>query len=62
KSLKGARVHGWNDHRVVMALAIAGLRAEGETNIDTAESISVSFPEFVDCLRQLGADLSYSRG
>ncbi len=62
KSLKGARVHGWNDHRVVMALAIAGLRAEGETNIDTAESISVSFPEFVDCLRQLGADLSYSGG
>ncbi len=46
--LKGAKVHGYNDHRLVMALAIAGLAAEGITTVDTAESTSVTFPGFVE--------------
>jgi len=32
---------------VVMSLAIAGLNAEGETVIDTAEAVNVTFPDFV---------------
>lgn len=44
--LKGCRVSGHDDHRVVMALAIAGLNAEGETVIETAEAMNVTFPEF----------------
>jgi 3-phosphoshikimate 1-carboxyvinyltransferase len=35
--LKAASVTGYKDHRVVMALAVAGLQVEGETIIDTAE-------------------------
>lgn len=50
--LKGCHVSGHYDHRVVMALAIAGLNAEGETIIDTAEAVNVTFPEFVDLIYQ----------
>ncbi len=52
--IKGAEVHGWDDHRVVMALAVAGLLA-GETTIDAVESVSVSYPGFFDELRKVGA-------
>lgn len=53
--LKGTEVHGYDDHRMVMALAIAGLAAEGETVVDTAESASVTYPTFVEDMRTLGA-------
>ena len=55
--LHGAKVHGYHDHRMVMALAVAGLAAEGETIIDTAESISVTYPGFIDDFSALGAKL-----
>ncbi len=45
--LTGCRVNGCDDHRIVMALAVAGLNSEGETLIDSAEAINVTFPEFV---------------
>jgi 3-phosphoshikimate 1-carboxyvinyltransferase len=48
--LKGARIRGHADHRIVMAFAVAGLGAEGETVIDTAESASVTFPGFFTLL------------
>ncbi len=53
--LKGTRVHGYDDHRMVMALSIAGLAAEGETIVDTAESAGVTYPDFVDDMAGLGA-------
>jgi len=43
--LKGCKLEGYGDHRVVMSLAIAGLNAEGETVIDTAEAVNVTFPD-----------------
>jgi 3-phosphoshikimate 1-carboxyvinyltransferase len=57
KSLRGAYLHGWNDHRIVMALAIAGLKAEGETTVDNADSVGISFPGFVDVMRKLGSNI-----
>ncbi len=45
-SLKGAEVSGHGDHRVIMALAIAALQAEGETVIDDDSAVSITFPEF----------------
>lgn len=59
KSLNGGVVHGWGDHRIVMALSVAGLKAEGETTIDNAESIAISFPDFVDSMNKLGADIKF---
>lgn len=53
--LKGTRVHGYDDHRMVMALSIAGLGAEGETIVDTAESAGITYPGFVEDMAGLGA-------
>ena len=55
--LVGTRVDGRHDHRVVMALAVAALIADGETTIETAESVDVSYPGFAEDLRALGAQV-----
>lgn len=55
-ALKGTEVHGYNDHRIVMALAIAGMGAEGRTSVDTAESAGVTYPDFIKDMKALGAD------
>ncbi|MCQ1536493.1 3-phosphoshikimate 1-carboxyvinyltransferase [Methanosarcina sp. KYL-1] len=55
-SLKGAALHGWHDHRIVMALSIAGM-VVGNTTIDTTESISVSYPDFFKDMCELGAKI-----
>jgi len=59
--LHGAVVNGHDDHRIVMALAIAGFIAEGETIIDTAESAEVTYPGFVEDFQSLGADISIQK-
>ncbi len=56
--LRGTGVRGHGDHRVVMALAVAGLAADGETVIDTAESAAVTFPNFRELMVSLGADIT----
>ncbi len=53
--LTGCDVHGYDDHRMVMSLAIAGLAAKGQTTVDTAGSLGVTFPSFVEDMRKLGA-------
>ncbi len=55
RALHGAAVDGYDDHRIVMSLAIAGLVAEGTTTITTAESVNISYPGFFDDLKKLGA-------
>ena len=55
--LRGAHVSGHGDHRVVMALAVAGMACEGRTSIETAESAQITFPTFLHDMRALGADL-----
>lgn len=44
--LEGAKIDAQGDHRIAMAFAVAGLIAEGKTEIEGAESIRTSFPEF----------------
>jgi 3-phosphoshikimate 1-carboxyvinyltransferase len=56
-ALHGAGVSGRDDHRIVMALALAGCVAKGETVIDTAEAAAVTYPSFVDDFKALGADM-----
>ena len=58
--LAGAQLEGRGDHRIVMALAVAGLVAEGETTVTDAEDVAVSFPGFFDVLYDLGATVSRS--
>ncbi|MGA1865433.1 MAG: 3-phosphoshikimate 1-carboxyvinyltransferase [bacterium] len=53
--LNGSHVNGYHDHRVVMALSLAGMIASGQTVIDTAEAVSVTFPNYADIMKRIGA-------
>jgi 3-phosphoshikimate 1-carboxyvinyltransferase len=55
--LHGAKVSGWHDHRIVMALTVAGL-VVGDTVIDTAESVKISYPGFFETMKTLGGDIT----
>jgi 3-phosphoshikimate 1-carboxyvinyltransferase len=55
--LKGTQVHGYDDHRMVMSLVVAGLAADGETVVDTAEAVDVTYPSFVEDMRRIGANI-----
>jgi 3-phosphoshikimate 1-carboxyvinyltransferase len=50
QTLHGATIDSGGDHRIAMAFSVAALRAEGETQIQGAESAAISFPEFFDLL------------
>ncbi len=56
--LTGTDVHGYDDHRMVMALAIAGMGAKGNTIIDTAESINITYPSFISDMVTIGAKIN----
>jgi 3-phosphoshikimate 1-carboxyvinyltransferase len=51
--LEGARVDSAGDHRVAMALAVAGVIADGTTEIEGAECVDISYPGFFDDLESL---------
>ena len=55
KGVKGAVVHSRHDHRIAMACAVAGLRAQGDVTIEEAQAINKSYPDFYEHLQQLGA-------
>jgi 3-phosphoshikimate 1-carboxyvinyltransferase len=48
RPLEGARVQSHRDHRIAMALAVAGLLADGTTEIEDAECVEISYPGFFD--------------
>lgn len=48
--LIGARVDSFDDHRIAMAFAVAGLLTRGETEIDRAACVEISFPGFFETL------------
>jgi len=54
RKLRGAPVSGSGDHRLTMALAVAGLLADGETTIADGESVTVSYPGFWEDIQQIG--------
>lgn len=51
--LTGGKVRAHNDHRIAMSLAIAATRAAEPVEIDEAESVSKSYPQFWEHLKQL---------
>lgn len=55
--LKGVKVDSRMDHRIAMALSLAGLISEGVTEVDGAESVSVTYPGFVESMKKLGAKM-----
>jgi 3-phosphoshikimate 1-carboxyvinyltransferase len=60
QQLQGAMVYSHHDHRIAMALAVAALKAAGDTLINDAEAINKSYPAFYEHLQKLGASLHES--
>ncbi|MCL5272292.1 MAG: 3-phosphoshikimate 1-carboxyvinyltransferase, partial [Gammaproteobacteria bacterium] len=55
--LHGATVDGFGDHRTVMALCTAALSAEGMTLINDAEAINKTYPNFIQDMQSLQAQV-----
>ncbi|ATO51212.1 3-phosphoshikimate 1-carboxyvinyltransferase [Brevibacillus laterosporus] len=51
--LHGTEINSMGDHRIGMAMAIAGLASQGETIVRQAEAIDVSFPGFANLLASI---------
>lgn len=52
--LNATTIHGYHDHRIVMAAAIGALSAEGNSIITSAEAVAKSYPNFFEHLASLG--------
>ena len=57
KPLTGASVDSHDDHIIAMALAVAGLFAQGETRVKDAQCASVTFPRFFEIMNKAGANI-----
>lgn len=56
-TLRGAVVSSFSDHRIAMALSIAGLAATGETVVENTACVAKSYPDFLYAMQSLGADM-----
>ena len=54
----GARVITHLDHRIAMSFLVLGLGSEHAVHVDDANVIRTSFPEFMDLMTGLGANIS----
>ncbi len=55
--VQSAITHSRHDHRIAMACAVAGLKANGAVTIEEAEAINKSYPDFYQHLIKFGATL-----
>lgn len=55
--LRGTTVDSHDDHRIAMALEVAGLAADGETIVKDSECVAVSFPNFYEVMNMVGAGI-----
>ena len=53
----GGKVNSYDDHRIAMSFAIAGLISQHSLTIMGTQNISTSFPTFVTILRELGVEV-----
>jgi 3-phosphoshikimate 1-carboxyvinyltransferase len=51
--LNGASINSYGDHRIAMAFTVAALIADGTTELEGADCVNISFPEFYDLLNSI---------
>ncbi|KIF73731.1 3-phosphoshikimate 1-carboxyvinyltransferase [Streptomyces sp. 150FB] len=56
--LVGARLSSFNDHRVLMSLAVASSRARGHSTLTYPNAYRISYPTFLDAMNTLGLPMS----
>lgn len=59
KTVHGAEIDSYLDHRIAMSLAVAGLAAEGTTTIKDADCVRISYPNFYEDLFSLQKGQSF---
>ncbi len=59
KGVRGGIVHSRHDHRIAMACAVAALKADGIVEIEDADAINKSYPDFYKDLSYLTATVDY---
>ena len=55
--MAGGKVQSHGDHRLAMALALAGLASREPVQVEGAEMVAESFPEFAGVLAGFGAQI-----
>lgn len=55
--LKGGTVNGYNDHRIVMSMAIASILCDDPVIINGAEAVNKSYPTFFEDFAALGGEV-----
>ena len=56
ENLNGTELNSENDHRLFMAFCIAGMFV-GNCSVTDPESVKVSYPNFVEEMKSIGADI-----
>jgi 3-phosphoshikimate 1-carboxyvinyltransferase len=57
-SVAGGQAHSHGDHRLAMALALAGLASQAPVQVGGAEMLAESFPAFAEVLAKFGAQIT----
>lgn len=59
--LEGGRVDSHGDHRVAMAMSVAGMASRKGVIIDDTDNVATSFPGFVEAATSVGLDIDLER-
>src|SRR5580700_5721585 len=60
--LFGAKLSSFNDHRILMSLAVAASRAEGQSTLTYPNAYRISYPRFLEAMRSIGVPMFVSDG
>lgn len=61
-ALTGAHLSSFNDHRVLMSLAVAASRAAGRSSLTYPHAYRISYPEFLTAMNGIGIPMSVAEG
>ena len=56
KTLKGGKVNGYNDHRIVMSAAVLSTLCENNVTITDGNAVEKSYPDFFDDFNKTGGN------
>lgn len=62
EGLVGAKLSSFNDHRVLMSLAVASSRARGHSTLTYPNAYRISYPAYLDAMNTLGVPMSVEDG
>ncbi|MBD7995161.1 3-phosphoshikimate 1-carboxyvinyltransferase [Arthrobacter sp. Sa2CUA1] len=60
--LAGADLSSFNDHRVLMSLAVAASAAEGRSTLTYPNAYRISYPEFLEAMNSFGLSMQVEEG